>query len=89
MGAELRAIRARIRSVTSTAKITRAQELIASARIPGARRRLDAARPYAREITRAASILVSHGVHLNHAPLNRRPDTSRVAVLVIGGDRGF
>lgn len=89
MGAELRAIRARIRSVTSTAKITRAQELIASSRIPGARRRLDAARPYAREITRAASILISHGTHMNHALLNLRPDTSRVAVLLMSSDRGF
>ncbi|MEV7010973.1 F0F1 ATP synthase subunit gamma [Streptosporangium sp. NPDC051022] len=89
MGAELRAIRARIRSVTSTAKITRAQELIASSRIPRARQHLEAARPYAREITRAASILVSHGVHMNYALLNRRPDTSRVAVLVMTSDRGF
>lgn len=89
MGAELRAIRARIRSVTSTSKITRAQELIASSRIPEARRRLEAARPYAKEITGVASILVSHGLHMNHALLNRRPDTSRVAVLVMTSDRGF
>ncbi|WP_031162720.1 F0F1 ATP synthase subunit gamma [Streptosporangium roseum] len=89
MGAQLRAIRARIRSVTSTAKITRAQELIASSRIPRARQRLDSARPYATEITRAASILVSHGTHMNHALLNRKPDTSRVAVLLMSSDRGF
>ncbi|MEV8631739.1 F0F1 ATP synthase subunit gamma [Streptosporangium sp. NPDC051023] len=89
MGAELRAIRARIRSVTSTAKITRAQELIASSRIPKARQRLEAARPYAAEITRVTSILVSHGIHMNHALLNQRPDTSRVAVLVMTSDRGF
>ncbi|MGV9775111.1 F0F1 ATP synthase subunit gamma [Streptosporangium sp. NPDC003464] len=89
MGAELRAIRARIRSITSTAKITRAQELIASSRIPKARQRLDSARPYAMEITRAASILVSHDIHLDHALLNRRPDTSRVAVLLMSSDRGF
>lgn len=89
MGAQLRAIRARIRSVTSTAKITRAQELIASSRIPRARQRLDSARPYATEITRAASILVSHGTHMDHALLNRKPDTSRVAVLLMSSDRGF
>ncbi|MEV4244442.1 F0F1 ATP synthase subunit gamma [Streptosporangium canum] len=89
MGAQLRAIRARIRSVTSTAKITRAQELIASSRIPQARQRLDSARPYAAEITRVASILISHGTHMNHALLNRKPDTSRVAVLLMSSDRGF
>ncbi|GAA3116485.1 F0F1 ATP synthase subunit gamma [Streptosporangium carneum] len=89
MGAELRAIRARIRSVRSTAKITRAQELIASSRIPKARQRLEAARPYAEEITRVSSIMISHGTRMDHALLNRRPDTSRVAVLVMSSDRGF
>ncbi|MCL2583287.1 MAG: F0F1 ATP synthase subunit gamma, partial [Streptosporangiales bacterium] len=33
MGAQLRAVRARIKAVKSIAKITRAQELIASSRI--------------------------------------------------------
>ncbi|MFC4059831.1 F0F1 ATP synthase subunit gamma [Planomonospora corallina] len=89
MGAQLRAIRARIRSVRSTAKITRAQELIASSRVPRARQRMEAARPYAREITRAASTVIEHRTHLDHALLNRRPDTSRVAVLLMTSDRGF
>ncbi len=47
MGAQLRAVRRRIRSVQSTAKITRAQELIASSRIIKAQQRLHAAAPYA------------------------------------------
>ena len=52
MGAQLRAVRRRIRTVQSTAKITRAQELIASSRIIKAQQRVQAAGPYAREITR-------------------------------------
>src|SRR5260370_36668422 len=52
MGAQLRAVRRRIRSIKSTAKITRAQELIAASRIVKAQQRAQAARPYAREITR-------------------------------------
>ncbi len=59
MGAQLRAVRRRIRSVQSTAKITRAQELIASSRIIKAQQRLHAAAPYARELTRAVEAVVS------------------------------
>ena len=59
MGAQLRAVRRRIRSVQSTAKITRAQELIASSRIIKAQQRLHDAQPYAREITRAVEAVVS------------------------------
>ncbi len=46
MGAQLRLVRRRIRTVKSTAKITRAQELIASSRIIRAQQRLRAAEPY-------------------------------------------
>jgi F-type H+-transporting ATPase subunit gamma len=87
--AQLRALRSRIRSVKSTAKITRAQELIASARIAKAQQRVAAAKPYARQVTRAVSALISHHVHLDHALLNEKPDASRVAVLLITSDRGF
>ncbi|MFC9976449.1 F0F1 ATP synthase subunit gamma [Spirillospora sp. NPDC127200] len=89
MPAQLRALRSRIRLVKSTAKITRAQELIAAARISGAQRRLAAATPYAVRVTRAVTALVSHHVRLDHALLNERPDASRVAVLLITSDRGF
>src|SRR5438445_308489 len=53
MGAQLRAVRRRISTVKSTAKITKAQELIASSRIIKAQQRAQAAGPYAREITAA------------------------------------
>lgn len=89
MGAQLRALRSRIRSIKSTAKITRAQELIAASHISRAQNRLAAAKPYAREITHAVSALLSHHVHLEHPILNFAPDRSRVAILVITSDRGF
>nr|WP_055503129.1 F0F1 ATP synthase subunit gamma [Nonomuraea pusilla] len=89
MGAQLRRIRGRIRSVTSTAKITRAQELIASSRVGRARDRAAAAEPYAREISRAVTVLVSHRMRMDHPLLDERPDASRVAVLLLTSDRGF
>ena len=89
MAAQLRAIRRRIRSVQSTAKITRAQELIASSRIIRAQQRVRDARPYDREITRAVSAVVSRSSQVDH-PLTRPvPDPERAAVLILTSDRGF
>jgi F-type H+-transporting ATPase subunit gamma len=89
MGAQLRAVRRRIRSVQSTAKITRAQELIASSRIIKAQQRLHAAQPYAREITRAVEAVVSRSGNVDH-PLTRPVENpARAAVLILTSDRGF
>jgi F-type H+-transporting ATPase subunit gamma len=89
MGAQLRAVRRRIRTVQSTAKITRAQELIASSRIIRAQARVRAAGPYAREITRAVSAVVSRSAQIDH-PLTTPPQQrSRSAVLILTSDRGF
>jgi F-type H+-transporting ATPase subunit gamma len=89
MGAQLRAVRRRIRSVQSTAKITRAQELIASSRIIKAQQRLHAAQPYAREITRAVEAVVSRSGNIDH-PLTRPADKpARAAMLILTSDRGF
>jgi F-type H+-transporting ATPase subunit gamma len=89
MGAQLRAVRRRIRSVQSTAKITRAQELIASSRIIKAQQRARAADPYAREITRAVQAVVSRSGQINHPLTNEPPNPSRAAVLIMTSDRGF
>jgi F-type H+-transporting ATPase subunit gamma len=89
MGAQLRAVRRRIKSVQSTAKITRAQELIASSRIIKAQQRLHAAAPYAREITQAVEAVVSRSANVDH-PLTRPVDSpSRAGVLILTSDRGF
>jgi F-type H+-transporting ATPase subunit gamma len=89
MGAELRAVRQRIRSIQSTAKITRAQELIASSRIVRAQQHMRAAEPYARELTRAVEAVVSHSSSVSH-PLTSEPEApSRAAVLILTSDRGF
>ena len=89
MGAQLRAVRRRIGTVKSTAKITRAQELIASSRIVKAQQRVQAAGPYAREITDAVEAVVSRSSNVQH-PLTTEPEHStRAAVLILTSDRGF
>jgi F-type H+-transporting ATPase subunit gamma len=89
MGAQLRAVRRRIATVKSTAKITRAQELIASSRILKAQQRVHGAAPYAREITSAVEAVVSRSGHIDH-PLTTQPENpQRAAVLILTSDRGF
>ncbi len=89
MGAQLRAVRRRIATVKSTAKITKAQELIASSRIIKAQQRARAAEPYAREITAAVEAVVSRSASIIH-PLTTEPDNpTRAAVLILTSDRGF
>ena len=89
MGAQLRAVRRRIRSVQSTAKITRAQELIASSRIIKAQQRLNAAAPYARELTRAVEAVVSRSENIDHPLTQPVVSPTRAAVVILTSDRGF
>ena len=89
MAAQLRAVRARIRAVKSIAKITRAQELIASSRIIRAQQRTRAAEPYARELTQAVEALVSRSGSLNHPMVSEPESTGRAAVVILTSDGGF
>ena len=89
MGAQLRVYRRRIRSVQSTKKITRAMELIAASRIVKAQARVNAAKPYSRQITRVISALASQTATIDHPLLQEQTDEKRVAVLVITSDRGL
>jgi F-type H+-transporting ATPase subunit gamma len=89
MGAQLRAVRQRIRGIQSIAKITRAQELIAASRIIRAQQRVREAAPYATELTRAVEAVVSRSANIDH-PLVREPASrERAAVLILTSDRGF
>ena len=71
MGAQLRVYRRQIKSVQSTQKITKAMELIAASRIVKAQNRVNAARPYADELTRALAAL-GKDASLKHPLLDRR-----------------
>jgi F-type H+-transporting ATPase subunit gamma len=88
MAVSLREYRARIRSVESTKKITRAMELIAASRIIKAQQRAQEAEPYARELTRAVSAVATYS-SVDH-PLTTEPENPRrAAVLIVTSDRGL
>ncbi|WP_273351786.1 F0F1 ATP synthase subunit gamma [Corynebacterium resistens] len=86
--ASLRELRTRIKSVNSTKKITKAQELIATSRITKAQARVDAAQPYADEITRVVQRLASAS-SLDHKMLQEPQNADRAAILVVSSDRGM
>lgn len=89
MGAKLRVVRRRIRSVQSTMKITRAMELIAASRIVKAQQRVEAARPYAELLTRAMEDVARQTGALTHPLLEERPEPQHSGVLVVTSDRGL
>lgn len=84
-----RELRSRIRSVQSTKKITKAQELIATSRITKAQGRVAAAKPYSKEMTTVLSELASNSGNLDHPLLVAREAPKRAAVLVVTSDRGM
>ena len=88
MAATLRELRGRIRSAGSIKKITKAQELIATSRIAKAQARVEAARPYDREITNMLTELASASA-LDHPLLVARENPRRAGVLVVSSDRGL
>src|SRR5438552_10030301 len=89
MGAKLREVRRRIRSVQSTMKITRAMELIATSRIAKAQQRVEAARPFAERLTEAIGDVAYASSALKHPLLEERPEPKAAAVLVVTSDRGL
>ncbi|RJL24508.1 F0F1 ATP synthase subunit gamma [Bailinhaonella thermotolerans] len=89
MGAQLRLLRRRVSAVKSIAKVTRAQELIASSRIMKAQQRVAAAVPYEREITRAVTAVLSNSASVDHPLTATVENPTRAAVLVVTSDRGF
>jgi F-type H+-transporting ATPase subunit gamma len=89
MGAQLRLVRQRIGTVQSIAKITRAQELIASSRIVRAQQQQRAAEPYSRELTRAVEAVISRSTNITHPFTTEPQNPTRAAVLILTSDQGF
>src|SRR5215469_7273675 len=89
MAAQLRLVRRRIGTVQSIAKITRAQELIASSRIVRAQQQQRAAEPYARELTRAVEAVISRSTNITHPFTTEPQHPTRAAVLILTSDQGF
>jgi len=89
--ASLRDIRRRIRSVRSTAQITKAMELVAASRMRRAQLRVLASRPYAEAMTpmiRQLGLARKEGEVL-HPLLQQRATRHRVGLVMLTTDRGL
>jgi len=89
--ASLRDIRRRIRSVRSTAQITKAMELVAASRMRRAQLRVLASRPYAEAMSamiRQLGLARKEGEVL-HPLLQQRATRHRVGLVMLTTDRGL
>jgi len=82
-------LRRRIRSVRNTRKITKAMELVASARLRRAQARIEAMRPYAGRMQELMVGTARAAVSVHGLPLLERRDERTVAILPLTGDRGL
>lgn len=87
MGSQL-ALKSRIHSTESLAKIFNAQEMIASSHIAKARDVALNAKPYTDAIFDAVQALVAH-THITHPIAVKDENNPRVAVLALTSDRGM
>jgi len=86
----IREIRRRIRSVQSTAKVTRAMEMVAATKMRRAQERTIAARPYAEKMKQVlADLAAQRQAGDEPQPLLARRPVTRIALVHITPDRGL
>ncbi|ELA09546.1 F0F1 ATP synthase subunit gamma [Moraxella macacae 0408225] len=86
--ASLKEIRAKVASIKSTQKITRAMQMVAASKMRKAQERMQLGRPYAENIRRVVSHLVKASPDYKHPYLVPRP-VNRVGYIVVTSDRGL
>src|SRR6516164_3387554 len=81
-------IRRRIRSISSTAQITKAMQLVAASKMRKAQQAALAARPFGRLLYRIQREATTQAADFNHPLLEVRPVHKR-AVILVGADKGL
>jgi F-type H+-transporting ATPase subunit gamma len=82
-------LKRRVRSITNTRKLTRAMELVASARLRRSQARIEAMRPYADRMMELMSGTARAAGSVRLPLLQRRENVQTVAIVPITGDRGL
>ena len=88
MGADIKALRTRIKSVDSTLHLTKAMGLVASSKIRRAMQNMMQSRDYAVAIRDTMDVLSSVN-ECRKSPYMKKRDTGRTRLIVIAGDRGL
>ena len=88
--ASVQDLKRRVRSIKNTRKITKAMELVASARLRRAQTRIEAMRPYAETMRELIAGVGRASASVRGLPLlQQRDEVSTVAVVALTGDRGL
>lgn len=88
MGADIKALRSRIKSVDSTLHLTKAMGLVASSKIRKANSAMNKSRDYAAAVRNTVEVL-SLSPECAKSPYMRETDGKRTKIIVIAGDRGL
>ncbi|MDX1824901.1 MAG: F0F1 ATP synthase subunit gamma [Thiohalomonadales bacterium] len=81
-------IRAQIKSISNTRKITSAMEMVAASKMRKAQDRMASSRPYAEKILAVIHHLAQANPEYHHPYLQKR-DMKRVGFIVVSSDRGL
>jgi F-type H+-transporting ATPase subunit gamma len=87
--ATVQELRRRVRSIENTRKITKAFELVASARLRRAQARIEAMRPYADKMLELMGGVARASVSKQRLPLLQRREPQTTAILPVTADRGL
>src|SRR6478736_7985089 len=82
-------LKRRIRSIRNTRKITKAMELVASARLRRAEARIEAMRPFADRMTELMIGTARASSSLQGLTLLQRREVKKAAIIPLTGDRGL
>jgi F-type H+-transporting ATPase subunit gamma len=82
-------IRAKIKSVQNTRKITKAMEMVAASKMKKAQERMRQGRPYSQRILAIAMHAAQANAEYKHPLLTRRAEVKRVGAVVITTDKGL
>ena len=88
MGADIKSLRTRIKSVTSTLQLTRAMGLVASSKIRKATERMLHGRDYDAALGQVLDLLTADPA-CARSPYMRQADGGKTRLIVIAGDRGL
>lgn len=86
--AGLKDVKNKIAGVKKTSQITKAMNMVASAKLRGAQEKMERFRPYSQKFAAAMSNL-SRGMDAGNLPLMEVRDVSAVEIVVVTSDRGL
>lgn len=89
MAEQPKEIRKRIRSVTSTKKITKTMELVATSKMKRAQDRVQAAGPYSEMLQKIIGAIAKGGSSLDLPLLQSRKEVKNVAIVLLTANRGL